>query len=224
MKMYQHLDLDGNPIALKPGKVVCVGRNYREHCAELDNEVPKMPLLFMKPESSLIQSSNIEFSCDEPIHYEAELALLIGHHIKQGQLTDESSCWDAVIGLGVALDLTKRGLQSKLKAKGHPWELAKAFDASCPVSGFSSEIDRVNPIRFSMTLNEALQQEGNTQQMIHSIPSVLQYMNKHFSLKPGDVVLTGTPEGVGEIKDGDQMTLSLNEQQLASFSFSYHSN
>jgi 2-keto-4-pentenoate hydratase/2-oxohepta-3-ene-1,7-dioic acid hydratase in catechol pathway len=219
--MYQHLDTNGSPIDFSPGKVICVGRNYREHCAELENEVPKMPLLFMKPESALVQDSNIEFNSDEPVHFEAELALLIGQTVKQGELTDESSCWDAIEGLGLALDLTKRGMQSKLKAKGHPWELAKAFDASCPISGFSSNIDRENPIQFTMTLNGELRQSGSTAQMIHSIPSVLIYMNQHFSLKPGDVVLTGTPEGVGEIKHGDQMILSLNERELASFSFSY---
>jgi 2-keto-4-pentenoate hydratase/2-oxohepta-3-ene-1,7-dioic acid hydratase in catechol pathway len=221
--MYQHLDLQGEPIDLPPGKVVCVGRNYTEHCAELKNEVPKLPLLFMKPESALVQSSDIEFNSDEPIHYEAELALLIGHHIKQGQLKDESSCWGAIVGMGVALDLTKRALQSKLKAKGHPWELAKAFDASCPISGFSADIDLNNPIHFSMKLNQALRQKGDTQQMIHSIPSVMQYINKYFSLKPGDVILTGTPEGVGEIAHGDQMTLALNEKEIASFSFTYGS-
>lgn len=207
---YQHRALDGQPLALPVGKVVCVGRNYLAHIRELGHAVPETPILFMKPATALR-------SLDQPIrwppgqgacHHEVELAVLIGQELRQA---DAATTCAAVAGYGVALDLTLRDLQNTLKVQGHPWEIAKAFDGSCPISPFLSPDRLPDPqaIELSLQINGELRQHGNSGWMIHGIFDLLAYMSTYFTLQPGDVVLTGTPAGVGPLQSGDALTLGL---------------
>ena len=207
---YQHHWQSGEAIELPVGKVVCVGRNYAQHAKELNNPVPSEPLLFLKPATSVtafvegIRLPQFGGSC----HFETELALLIG-----GELCNASAdeVLPAVAGVGLALDLTLRELQSQLKDKGHPWEKAKAFDGSCPLSPFVSAGQVVNwtDIKLTMHCNGELRQRGNSADMLTPVADLLAYISRYFTLQPGDVVLTGTPAGVGELQSGDLVTAAL---------------
>jgi 2-keto-4-pentenoate hydratase/2-oxohepta-3-ene-1,7-dioic acid hydratase in catechol pathway len=211
--MYQHLDLQGHPLPYAVGKVVCVGRSYKEHAAELDNPVPEQPLLFIKPATSLV-------ALDVPlllpkgqgaVHHELEVALLIGRRLCH---TEPGHALEAVVGVGLALDLTLREVQEQLKAKGHPWERAKAFDGSCPISPFAlpEVLDDLQHLDFSLKVNGLERQAGNTAMMLWSIGELLAEMSRCFTLNPGDVVLTGTPKGVAELKPHDELDMQLDGQ------------
>ncbi|GAA3704933.1 fumarylacetoacetate hydrolase family protein [Oceanisphaera sediminis] len=211
--MYQHMDLQGQPLPYAVGKVVCVGRSYQDHAAELNNPVPEEPLLFIKPSTSLT-------GLDAPlllpkglgaVHHELEVALLIGRrlcHVEPGHALE------AVAGVGLALDLTLRDVQDKLKAQGHPWERAKAFDGSCPVTPFAlpEVLNDLQRLDFSLQVNGEPRQNGNTAMMMWSIGELLAQMSRCFTLNPGDVVLTGTPKGVAELKPLDELDMQLDGQ------------
>jgi 2-keto-4-pentenoate hydratase/2-oxohepta-3-ene-1,7-dioic acid hydratase in catechol pathway len=207
---YQHSYWDGNALPLPVGKVVAVGRNYLEHVRELNNSVPETPILFMKPSTALVDLRyplhlpNGRGSC----HHEVELAVLIGKTLHQAHPENVPL---AVVGYAIALDLTLRDLQAELKKKGYPWEIAKAFDGSCPISAFLKPEDFPDPqdIEFSLTVNDLVRQQGNTRDMIWSIYNLIAYITTHFTLLPGDVVLTGTPAGVGELHPGDKLLMRL---------------
>ena len=186
---YQHRYLDGSPLDLPAGKVVCIGRNYLEHIRELNNAVPETPILFMKPSTSLA-------ALDEPIylpvgrgecHHEVELAVLVGRELRNA---DAETARRAVAGYGVALDLTLRDVQSELKKKGHPWETAKAFDGSCPLSPFLKPEAVPDPQATDLALqvNGDIRQRGNTRQMMVGIFELMAHISTHFTLRPGDVV------------------------------------
>ena len=192
-----------NPIS----KVVCVGRNYIAHALELNNPVPEAPLLFIKPNSAVVPISGMVAIPTHRghVHYEAELAVLIGKPLSHAT---EEEVESAIAGLGLALDLTLRDLQSELKAKGHPWEIAKSFDASCPLTVFEPfENQDLENLSFELEINGELKQQGYSGNMITSIKSLLAFASKHFSLLPGDILLTGTPEGVGVLNPGDNLSL-----------------
>jgi len=208
--MFNACFLDGSPFSQPVGKVLCVGRNYAEHARELNNPVPSKPLLFLKPATSVVdlhQPFKIPKHFGE-VHHELEVALLIG---KSLTLASPEECQSAVVGIGLALDLTLRDVQSELKEKGQPWDVAKGFDGACPLSRFAAidGVDSAFQMRFNMSRNGALQQSGDTKDMIFSVPDLLSYMSRYFTLQPGDVVLTGTPKGVGPLESGDQIRLSL---------------
>lgn len=209
--MFQACFVNGDIFPDPLTKVVCVGRNYAEHARELNNPVPDEPILFIKPESSVVDLHQPLRIPAEDCHYETEVAVLIG-----AELANASTevVLQGVAGIGLALDLTRRELQSKLKAKSHPWEIAKAFDGACPLSRFVPliEFDDLTDIHFSLTINDVLQQEASTQDMLTAIVPLISYMSRFFTLRPGDVVLTGTPKGVGELKAGDRMTLTLADK------------
>jgi 2-keto-4-pentenoate hydratase/2-oxohepta-3-ene-1,7-dioic acid hydratase in catechol pathway len=209
--MYSHQNLQQEKIDLPVGKVVCVGRNYMEHIAELSNPVPSEPLLFCKPATALVGLNQLidATHAKHPLHYEAELAFLIAEPLTQAT---QSQVTDAISGMAVALDLTYRDVQTELKAKGHPWEIAKAFDRSCPISGFASieNVDLAN-IEFQLHINDVLKQSGNTGDMMTSVIDLIVYISNHFTLLPGDVVLTGTPAGVGSLSAGDRLKVSISE-------------
>ena len=205
--MYQHTDLSGQSIDLPVGKVVCVGRNYLDHIQELNNEVPTEPLLFMKHATALCAMSEPLVIPSElgECHNELEVALLIGKPLSL--CDDAGKAAEAVYGIGLALDLTLRDVQQRLKDKGQPWERAKAFDRACPVSRFvslNSDIS-LDDLSFSLTINGETRQQGNTSLMIHNIQSLLCAISGVFTLQPGDIVLTGTPKGVGALQQGDQL-------------------
>ncbi|WP_148252637.1 fumarylacetoacetate hydrolase family protein [Aidingimonas lacisalsi] len=201
---------DGQEYSEALGKIVCVGRNYSDHAKELNNPVPREPLLFIKPSTSAVSlDAPIEapFSRGD-VHFETELALLIGKTLSG---VDEDEAQRAVIGIGVALDLTLRDVQSRLKENGHPWEIAKGFDGSCPLSSFL-RVDRVpnwNALAFCLTIDGELRQQGEGSEMLFPVPTLLSEISRHFTLLPGDVVLTGTPAGVGLLPRGATLEFSL---------------
>lgn len=201
---YQHHWMDGTPIDLPVGKVVCVGRNYVEHARELGNEVPGTPILFIKPASALVaMSPSFTIPTDQgEVHHEIEMALLVGERL---QNCDEEDARWSMAGFGLALDLTLRDVQNELKKKGHPWERAKAFDGACPVSGFidARGVSWKQPIEISLEVNGKLRQRGNTTQMIFSTFQLVTEISRVFTLEPGDIILTGTPSGVAALHPGD---------------------
>lgn len=202
--------LDNQPFAFAVGKCVCVGRNYAAHAAELNNPVPSAPLLFIKPADAVVPlSPQIRIPQGQgSVHHEVEIAILIGKRLKNATETQVKS---AVAGVGLALDLTLRDVQDQLKKKGHPWEAAKAFDGASPVSEFIGldQVSDINNIAFCLTRNGQIQQQGNSQDMLFPILPLIAHMSTVFTLNPGDVILTGTPAGVGELKLGDQLRLTL---------------
>lgn len=208
---YQHHFADNSPISLPLGKVVCVGRNYAEHARELNNPVPAEPLLFIKPATAVV-------ALDQPlrlpqgrgaVHYETEIALLIGQTLS-GDVSEQQAI-AAIAGIGLALDLTLRELQDQLKAKGHPWERAKAFDGACPLSAFvePAQLPDLTAIPLQLRINGELRQQGNSAEMITPIIALLRHIAGVFTLQPGDVVITGTPAGVGVLASGDQLQLAI---------------
>jgi len=212
---YQHRYLDGSPLALPVGKVVCIGRNYLDHIRELGHVVPETPILFIKPATALV-------SLDAPLllptgrgecHHEVELAVLIGREL---QNVDAETARNAVVGYGIALDLTLRDLQNELKKKGHPWETAKAFDGACPLSPFLKPDALPDPQATDVALqvNDQWRQQGNTRLMMLGIFDLMAYISTHFTLQPGDVVLTGTPAGVGPLHSGEVLRLRLADHDF----------
>jgi 2-keto-4-pentenoate hydratase/2-oxohepta-3-ene-1,7-dioic acid hydratase in catechol pathway len=211
------LDQQLYPQAL--GKIVCVGRNYAAHAKELNNPIPSEPILFIKPASSAV-TANPAFSIPQgqgSVHHELEIAILIGQSLKNAS---EDQVAEGIAGIGLGLDLTLRDVQAKLKEKGHPWELAKSFDGACPLTEFVSvnlpSKDDWQSIGLKLKKNGQLQQQGSSADMLFSILPLIAHMSKHFSLHPGDVILTGTPAGVGPLEVGDSLLgeLSLNNKVL----------
>ena len=212
---YKHLDTQDNPIDLPVGKVVCVGRNYMQHIQELNNTVPTEPLLFIKPATALTPLKQpIVIPKDlGACHNELEVAVLINYPLTKASLEDvKRSIW----GVGLGLDLTLREVQSALKQQGHPWERAKAFDHSCPMSQFvnKEQITGLNDIEFSLHVNNALRQLGNTQNMLFSIVDLLVNISHTFTLLPGDIVMTGTPKDVAALEPKDLLRVELNKHFL----------
>ncbi len=206
---YQHQYVDGSVIDLPMGKVVCVGRNYAEHARELNNPVPTEPLLFIKPATSVVpMTPPIKLVQGRgPVHYETEIALLIGAPLSG--LVSEEEAEAAIIGVGLALDLTLRELQDQLKAKSHPWERAKAFDGACPLSPFvpKAQAGDLHALSLQLDINGERRQQGSAAEMITPIVALVRHIANQFSLLPGDVVITGTPAGVGVLNPGDELTL-----------------
>jgi 2-keto-4-pentenoate hydratase/2-oxohepta-3-ene-1,7-dioic acid hydratase in catechol pathway len=206
---YRHR-IQGAESALPPGKVVCVGRNYAAHARELNNPVPDAPILFIKPASAIVplESAWAIPEGQGECHHEAEIALLIGEQLHHAS-SDRAR--NAVVGYGVGLDLTLRDLQNQLKAKGHPWEIAKAFDGACPLSTFipAARITKPEALSIELFVNEQLRQTGTAADMLTPLFDLVAYMSRHFTLCPGDVVLTGTPAGVQALQPGDRLLLVL---------------
>ena len=192
------------------GKIICIGRNYAEHIKELGNETPSAPVIFMKPASSVIGEGEriVIPSYSSQCHHEAELAVLIG---KAGKNIAAGDALGHVAGYGVAIDLTLRDVQDELKKKGLPWEIAKGFDTACPLSDFVPATDVANPqdLIITLSVNGQLRQNGSTGLMIHGVAAIISHMSSIFTLEPGDVILTGTPAGVGPLQSGDQVVAAI---------------
>jgi 2-keto-4-pentenoate hydratase/2-oxohepta-3-ene-1,7-dioic acid hydratase in catechol pathway len=208
---YSHQFLNDIACTKMLGKIVCVGRNYADHAKELNNLIPDQPLLFMKPSTAAVDMLQpIIIPKDRGrCHHELEMSVLIGCRVSQASPADAKG---AIAGVGLALDLTLRDLQDNLKAKGEPWERAKAFDGSCPLSPFSRFID-IDEQNLEMTLvrNGVLQQAGNTRDMLFPVVDLIVEISRNFTLLPGDVILTGTPAGVGPLLSGDKLQAELGE-------------
>ncbi|MCD6376186.1 MAG: fumarylacetoacetate hydrolase family protein [Caldisericaceae bacterium] len=187
-----------------PSKIVAVGLNYSEHIAEMQSKRADEPVIFMKPNSALCRiyepiAIPTEYGS---VHHEIELAVLIG---KAGFEIAESEAMHHVAGYGIALDLTLRDMQKKAKERGHPWAIAKGFKNACPVSDFfpAEQIENAHNLDLKLIVNGKLRQKGNTRQMLFKIPELIAYISKFFPLEEGDILLTGTPSGVGPLKSGD---------------------
>ena len=198
-------------------KIICIGRNYVEHAAELKNEVPSDPVFFMKPDTALLPKGRDfylpEFSKD--IHHEVELVLRI---CKEGKNIAEEFASKYYDQLTVGLDFTARDVQQKQKEKGLPWEPAKAFDSSAPVGDFLSveKIRNRNEIAFILKKNGSTVQEGLSSNMIFSFEKIISYVSRYITLRKGDFIFTGTPKGVGRIEAGDKLEAYLEGEKLLS--------
>jgi len=186
-------------------KILCVGRNYSEHAKELGNEVPENPVIFSKPDTALLKNGedffHPEFSND--IHHEVELVIKIS---KMGKKIQPKFARNYFTEIGLGIDFTARDMQSKLKEKGLPWELAKAFDGSAPIGDFINVegIDLSN-INFSLKKNDEIVQQGNTSHMIFTFEEIIGFVSQYFTLKVGDLIYTGTPAGVSKVNVGDKL-------------------
>lgn len=211
-------DLSSDNSFINPyiGKVVCVGRNYAAHAAELGNEVPTRPILFIKPASSIagfdeaIPAMFVDKRRGKsyPLHYEAELCVQIGTDLKDATL-DEAKAAISAVTLG--LDLTLRDLQNELKDKGHPWERAKCFDGATVLGEWITPktFGDFSSVKYQLFINNSLTQEGDTALMLFPVYELLVEISHAFSLEAGDVIMTGTPSGVGVLNAGDDVKLTL---------------
>ncbi len=194
-------------------KIICIGRNYADHAKELSNPVPKQPLVFMKPASSILRNGKPffypEFTSD--LHYECEVVLKIsknGKHIAK----EFAHTYYEEVTLGI--DWTARDLQQQCKQKGHPWEIAKGFDGSAFVGDFISKHDLPNPIQFHLDRNGQTVQEGNTADLLFDFDTIITHVSKYFRLLMGDLIFTGTPAGVGPTAVGDTFVGYIGDQEL----------
>ena len=198
------------------GKVVCVGRNYAEHARELGNEVPSSPLLFMKPTSSIVSMDNDIVRPNVTLygdtHYEAELCIQLSADLNAASIEQAKR---AIGGIALGLDLTLRDMQSQLKAKGQPWERAKCFNGACVLGTWidPKPFGDLRQVQYQLYINNKLKQEGDTALMLFPIYDLLAEISHAFSLQAGDVVMTGTPSGVGILQSEDKLRLVLGEHE-----------
>ena len=195
-------------------KIICIGRNYSDHIKELSNEKPKEPVVFIKPDSSIIaknQNFIIPAFSDE-IHHEVELVVKIN---KVGKYIDKSFSNKYYSQIGLGIDFTARDIQNKLKEKGYPWEKSKAFDNSCMVGDFINveEIENISDINFELKKNSSIVQSGNSSNMLWKIDEIISYVSQYFTLKIGDLIFTGTPSGVSKVTSGDFLEGFINSNK-----------
>lgn len=186
-------------------KILCVGRNYSEHAKELGNAVPENPVIFSKPDTALLKNNEAFYlpSFSNDVHHEVELVIKIN---KVGKKIQEKFARNYFSEIGLGIDFTARDVQSELKAKGLPWELAKAFDGSAPIGNFiNMENMDLKNIDFSLQKNGQMIQKGNTAQMIFSFEQIVSFVSQYFTLKVGDLIYTGTPAGVSQVNIGDKL-------------------
>ncbi|MBN2638056.1 MAG: fumarylacetoacetate hydrolase family protein [Bacteroidales bacterium] len=199
-------------------KIICIGRNYIEHAKELNNPVPEKPVFFMKPDTALLQKNNPFFypNFSNDVHYETELVLKIN---KNGKHIEEQFAHKYYDEIGIGIDFTARDIQSEQKKKGLPWEIAKAFDGAAPVGQFvnKNQFTDLNNVNFSLRINGEVRQEGNTRDMIFSFNQIIAYVSQFISLKTGDLIFTGTPEGVGPTKINDHFEAYIEGEKLLDF-------
>lgn len=196
-------------------KIICIGRNYIEHAQELNNPVPADPVFFMKPETALIRAGMPFFYPDfsNDIHYEVELVI---HICKVGKHIQEKFAHTYYDKIGIGIDFTARDVQKICKEKGLPWEVAKAFDGSAPVSKFlpKEEFADLYDINFSLTKNEQVVQDGNSGMMIFNFEKIIAYVSRFVTLKMGDLIFTGTPAGVGSVIKEDNLKAFIGEKKM----------
>ena len=185
-------------------KIICIGRNYIDHIKELSNQKPMNPVVFLKPDSSVI-AKNQNFiipSFSNEIHHEVELVIKIN---KVGKHIDKSFSHKYYDEIGLGIDFTARDIQSNLKEKGHPWEKSKAFDNSCMVGNFlkKEKLEDISKIEFSLKKNNEIVQSGCSNDMLWKIDELISYVSQYFTLKNGDLIFTGTPSGVSKVESGD---------------------
>jgi len=194
--------------------VFCIGRNYSLHAKELGNEVPDNPIVFLKPTSSVCYThQKITLpTVSNDVHHECEVVVAIG---KPGKNIPSKNAIDHIAGIGIGVDLTARDIQQKAKEKGYPWSIAKGFDGFAPIGNFApiDTFRNINNIMFSLSVNDIRKQTGNTSDMIFSIPDLVAYLSTIFTLQEGDLIFTGTPQGVAQVKSGDHISAELENGQ-----------
>lgn len=198
-------------------KIFCIGRNYSEHAKELGNAVPENPVVFSKPDTALLKNGEAfylpEFSQD--VHHEIELVIKIN---KVGKNIQEKFAQNYFSEIGLGVDFTARDLQTQLKSKGLPWELAKGFDGSAPIGDFISiEGMDLSQINFGLKNNDQWVQRGNSKDMIFTFAKIISFISSYFTLKVGDLIYTGTPSGVGPVKIGDKLEGYIEDKKMLEF-------
>jgi 2-keto-4-pentenoate hydratase/2-oxohepta-3-ene-1,7-dioic acid hydratase in catechol pathway len=196
-------------------KIICIGRNYAAHIEELKNEKPGQPVVFLKPETALIKGEAPFYYPDfsTNIHHEIELVLKIS---KEGKYIQPQFAHRYFEEIGLGIDFTARDLQDQCKAKGLPWEIAKAFNGSAPIGNFKpvSEFSDLKNIDFHLEINGEVKQKGNTSLMLFDFATIIAYVSQFFTLKKGDLIYTGTPAGVGAVQTGDQLIGFIGNEKM----------
>lgn len=199
-------------------KIIAIGRNYAAHIAELNHEQDAEPVVFLKPDTTLLRDNAPFYHPDfsDNIHHEVEIVLRVS---KMGKCIDKQFAHKYYDHIALGIDFTARDLQSKLKEKGQPWEIAKAFDASAPVSAFVpiTHYADLRNLNFSLHVNGEIRQKGNTKMMLFGFDHIVSYVSRFFTLKVGDLIFTGTPAGVGKVKVGDQVQGFIESEQFLDF-------
>jgi acylpyruvate hydrolase len=199
-------------------KIICIGRNYAEHAKEMNAAVPTEPVFFLKPDTALVKDNQPfyypEFS--KEIHHEVELVLKINKVGKNIDVAFANKYYDEI---GIGIDFTARDIQAKCKEKGLPWEKAKAFDGSAPIGQFidKQKLKDLNNINFQLNINSKTVQQGNTKDLLFSFDNIVAYVSKFLTLKTGDLIYTGTPEGVGPVAIGDRLEAYIEKEKLLDF-------
>ncbi len=188
----------------------CIGRNYAAHASELNNPIPSAPIVFIKPATTIISDGDdiVIPAASNDVHHEVEIVVLIG---KAGKNIAVEAAGEHIAGYAVGIDVTARDIQSRAKEKSHPWAVAKGYDTFAPLSEFVSPnaIGNPNGIQLSLNVNGETRQDGNSTNMLFPIPQLIAYLSGIFTLQPGDLIFTGTPEGVAKMSAGDKVTASL---------------
>ncbi|MBC7418867.1 MAG: fumarylacetoacetate hydrolase family protein [Pedobacter sp.] len=199
-------------------KIIAIGRNYAEHAKELNNPVPTTPVIFLKPDTALLKDNQPfylpEFSSD--IHFELEVVLKIA---KEGKHVAEKFASNYFDEIALGVDFTARDIQTRHKEKGLPWELAKAFDHSAPVSAFVPKVifTDLYDLNFELQVNGQTRQKGHTKDLLFSFEQIITFVSQYITLKKGDLIFTGTPQGVGQVHKGDRLEAWLMDKQLLNF-------
>jgi len=198
-------------------KIICIGRNYTEHIAELENEKPEEPVVFLKPDTSILLKKQPFFIPDfsDDVHHEVELLVKID---RIGKYIDKKFAHKYYSEVGLGIDFTARDLQAKLKAKGLPWEKAKSFDGAAVVGNWMSKesIKDINDINFRLEKNGESVQLGNTSHMLWKVDEIIEYVSQYFTLKIGDIIFTGTPAGVGRVAVNDELVGYIEDNKMFS--------
>lgn len=196
----------GSAQEIPVGKILCLGRNYAAHAKEMNAETPTSPVVFLKPSTAIVHDGELVVAppISRDLHHEIELVVMIG---KEGKDVQREYAMEHVSGYAVGLDMTLRDVQAKAKKGGMPWSIAKGFDTSAPVSAFipAREVSDPHSLDIALRVNGKVKQHSNTRNMIFRIEQVIAYCSSLFTLEPGDLIFTGTPEGVGKVNPGDEL-------------------
>ncbi|MDT3405252.1 fumarylacetoacetate hydrolase family protein [Mucilaginibacter terrae] len=199
-------------------KIIAIGRNYAEHAKELNNPVPTTPVIFMKPDTALLKDNKPFYLPDfsQDVHHEIELVLKV---CKEGKHISEKFAADYYDEIGLGIDFTARDIQARHKEKGLPWELAKGFDGSAPISNFlpKAQFADLYNLNLKLDINGQTRQDGNTKDLLFSFERLIAFVSQYITLKKGDLIFTGTPEGVSAVKQGDHLEGYLDGQKLLDF-------
>jgi len=199
-------------------KIIAIGRNYAEHAKELNNPVPTTPVIFMKPDTAILKDNKPFYHPDfsEDVHHEIELVLKIS---KEGKHISENFAGNYFEEIGLGVDFTARDIQQRHKEKGLPWELAKGFDGSAPISNFvpKANFNDLYNLNFKLDINGEPRQQGNTKDLLFSFERIIAFVSRYITLKKGDLIFTGTPEGVGRVKIGDHLECYIEDVKMLDF-------